>query len=245
MRVALVGCGSIGNRHTNNLVALGCDVGRFDVVANDHISPASDLRMHEWDAVVIATPWRTHLPYVEAAITSGTPFFCEKPLGSLDQLPRWREIAALDLPVHQVGYQLRFNAQYRAMRGLVPRPTAGRFVCRFNMDTWPGKSYGPALLEASHELDLALDSGLSPADVELRDGMTYYREWNIANLVAAARVRVLMPEMLGDQMYRDELEHFIARVRGERDLGPACDLPQALKVLEVCAQVEQMARVRA
>jgi predicted dehydrogenase len=238
MHVAVIGAlGSIGRRHTANLEALGCRVARVDAAfSGEEGFSLADVVAWGGDAVVIATPYASHLIYVEWAIDRRLPVFCEKPLGSLDQLPRWREIAARsDLPVHQVGYQLRFQPRYRAMRALVPRPRSGRFVCHFDMATWPGQRYGPAILEASHELDLALDCGLTAAEVELVDGAEYYRGWQLNDASSFAETHFHAADELGEQMYRDELDHFLARVRGERGLGVACDLPQAMKVLEACA----------
>ena len=72
-------------------------------------------------------------------------------------------------------------------------------------------------------------------DVEIQDGADYYREWRLADADASAVVEFNSAEDLGDQMYRDELIHFLDRVRWGRGSGWACDLPQALKVLEACA----------
>lgn len=277
MRVAVIGCGSIGRRHIGNLLALGCGVLAMDPNADAVASATEGAKrfwmgpQHGWtpedfDALVIAAPWDKHLDYVEAAVDCRKPFFVEKPLGSLDQLHRWREIAAMNLPVNQVGYQLRFQEKAKALKTLAPNPRVVDLVCWVDMSTWPGRSYGPFLLEASHEIDLAMWFGARCNRVEYLNGgheyvlgdtdsmvkrvslsnrPGYSRTWRVGSVGNAPSVHFRSPAELGDQMYHDEVAHFLARVRGERDLGDACDLPQALRVLEVCAQVEQMAEGQA
>jgi predicted dehydrogenase len=230
VRVAVIGCGSAGRRHIANLRALGCEVGEFDLDR-----PNKVLTWADWDAAVVATPFETHLRYVVSAVAAGTPFYVEKPLGSLDQLPQWRKLTTVvgsSLPVNQVGYQLRFHPSYRAMRQLVPTPLGGSFRCDFDMSTWPGKSYGPPELEASHELDLALDCGLGLEDVVLSRGQ-YYREWYVYDANASAHVSFSSAAELGDQMYVDAMAHFLECVReGKPTKVPLSD---GLRVLEALA----------
>jgi predicted dehydrogenase len=232
VRVAVVGCGSAGRRHLANLQALGCEAHGFDYGEMEGVSPALGLWLSSADAVVIATPWDRHLQYVESAIRAGIPFYVEKPLGSLDQLPQWRKLTTVvgaSLPVNQVGYQLRFHPSYLAMRQLVPTPLGGSFRCDFDMSTWPGKSYGPPELEASHELDLALDCGLGLEDVVLSRGQ-YYREWYVYDANASAHVSFSSAAELGDQMYVDAMAHFLECVReGKPTRVPLSD---GLRVLE-------------
>lgn len=235
MRVAVIGHGSAGRRHATNLEALGCEVERFDWAEQDGVRPALEWVPRYWDAVVVSTPWDCHLRYVEAAVAVGIPVFCEKPLGSLEQIPRWRELvkAAEDLTT-QVGYQLRFHPRYRAMRQLVPEPEFGEFTCDFDMGRWPGKAYGPPELEASHELDLALDCGLGRESVILNSGEPeYFRGWSLDDDNASACVQFFSPEELGDQMYVDEMAHFLDCVKeGKQTI---CPLSDGLRVLEALA----------
>ncbi len=273
MRVAVVGAGSIGRRHIGNLIALGCEVTVSDP---DEAQLAEALRLHpdakasEWpkqaDAWVIASPHRTHLTYAEDAINRRIPLFVEKPLGSLDQLPLWRRLAkraeAIELAT-QVGYNLRFHPLLRLMREQFKEPTAGGFYCDVNMSTWLGHSYGPWLLECSHEIDAALWCGAPTdvADVNRVDATaaniwlgeeerwlvaldahaeTYHRSWRLAKEGSSVEARWHAPEALGSLMYYDEMLHFIECVRESRQTD--CPLRDGVTVLDVCQQVEQMAR---
>lgn len=232
MRVAVIGQGSIGRRHATNLEALGCEVGRFDWAEQAGVRPSLEWRPVEWDAVVIATPWDRHLKYALAAWYANSPMYVEKPLGSLEQLPRWRELVkASEGLTTQVGYQLRFHPRYRAMRQLIPNPTGGAFTCAFDMTTWPGKAYGPAELEASHELDLALDCGLSANEAVLFSGSDEYcRGWCLHDDIASARATFVSAAELGDQMYVDAMAHFLECVREGKPT--ICPLSDGLRVLE-------------
>jgi predicted dehydrogenase len=167
VRIGLVGLGSIGRRHLGNLLALACDVVAFDVSVDarqrawtdyTHVQYVGALPFAGLDALVIATPIGNHLRWVEEAIARRIPFFVEKALGTLDQLPRWREIAALELPINQVGYNLRFHPKLQTLRAHVDGAEAGQFFLDCDMRQWPGV-YGPMVLECSHEIDLALYCG--------------------------------------------------------------------------------------
>lgn len=267
----MIGLGSAGRRHVGNLLSLGCSVYGIDT------HPSAKARTLEqypyidiidgfapsdhFDAWIIATPWDKHLDWVELAIQNRRAFFTEKPLGSLEQLPRWREIAAMDLPVNQVGYMLRFHPDAQRIHAI--HPTRGKCEVLCDMRKWPGSARdGVPILELSHEIDLALWFG-APAHVcevepwpvrktfYLGDGWdwevtvkgsahVYRRYWIGENHRTAIRSQFESPEELGDEMYRAELAHFLDCVRN--NTPTICPLADGLRVLEVCQQVEQMTR---
>lgn len=268
MRVAVLGCGSIGTRHIGNLLALGCEVQAFDVSAParqailerypGQVQVDDRLSFDRVDALVIATPLESHLMWVEEAIRRRLPFFVEKPLGTLEQLPRWRELAALQLPVNQVGYQLRFHPVANTLREHCTA-RAGTFTVACDMRTWPGQGYGPMLLELSHEIDLALWCGAPvtvtyaaltdhTAALTLGDWCValdsraprYRRFWRVSDQFTSYQQAFRSPDELGEAMYVDELQHFLLCVR--HSLPSNVPLADGLRVLEVCQQVEQLAR---
>jgi predicted dehydrogenase len=274
LRVGLVGLGSIGRRHLGNLLALGADVVAMDVspeaietarAAYPHARYGDSLPFSRLDALVIATPLDSHLPWVEEAVARRLPFFVEKPLGTLEQLPRWREIAAMDLPVNQVGYCWRFNEfAIQAAATMRARGNRAAFLnCDTNMADWPGSAkHGPPLLECSHEIDLALSlfGGGDLRHATLYEGRQYallfapFVEVRLvwANTRHQGRSFMSSPSADGlypsvsrpkpesiDAMYRAEMAHFFACVR---DGTPTiCPLADGLRVLEVCAKVEAVA----
>jgi phosphoglycerate dehydrogenase-like enzyme len=74
-RVAVIGLGSIGRRHSKNLLSLGCEIAGYDSgqKAIWYEEEAHQARTLDdiWDwkpgALVIATPWDQHLPWVRMA----------------------------------------------------------------------------------------------------------------------------------------------------------------------------------
>jgi predicted dehydrogenase len=269
MRLAIIGCGSIGTRHLKNALALGCEVSVADV---DPERPGSALALGatRWsfyygasvetqlDALMVCTPYDMHIAWAQWAIDRKVPVFVEKPLGSLDQIEDWRRLVDHSQGlVTQVGYQCRFHPKARAMKALGPFHGAG-FSCSVDTRKWPGKSYGPAWLEASHDLDLALWMG-APLEVTsaargtavlgeswavyVNDNAEYQRHWFASSERASCSVRFDSPEELGDQMYVDELKHFLDCVQSGRQTD--VPLSDGLRVLEVCKQVEEMARATA
>jgi predicted dehydrogenase len=239
-----LGCGSIGQRHIANLQALGCEVQGFDAFVAPGVRPVQCLTMSHWDAVVIATPWFAHLSYVRAAADNGTAFYVEKPLGTREQLYNWRELAGDVLPINMAGYQCRFHPKAKAMKALVPSPVGGDFHCVVDMANWPGQSYGPLELEASHDLDLAFWMG-APVNlagqtdwrvsIENSPG-NYCRSWSVFDDTSEARAVFDSPGELGDQMYVDAMAHFLECVREGKPT--ICPLADGLRVLEA---VEAMA----
>ncbi len=271
LRVAVIGAGSIGRRHIGNLLALGCDVSFTDPympAVERTLAQYPDARsVAMWpdaDAWVIASPYQSHYEYAIEAARRNIPFFVEKPVGQLSELSEWRRLAAsVRGLVTQTGYQLRFHPILHMMREQFKEPTSGGFYCDVNMSTWPGQSYGPWLLECSHELDAALFCG-APATVthvdridatsaniwlgeEERwlvsleaDADRYYRSWRLAQGSSSIDVQLHAADALGSLMYYDEMLHFIECVREGRQTD--CPLADGVRVLEVCAAIEQMAR---
>lgn len=272
MRIALIGGGSIGARHLRTLVELGHQVtvvepdwvkasALLDMGAQDVLGIEPAWSAYGFKAFVIATPYYLHLHYAEQAIMRGIPVFIEKPVGLTEQLGSWSGLAHLaesrGIPT-QVGYQCRFHTAAQAMRVLAPAES-GFFATACDMRTWPGKSYGPLLLEASHDLDLALSMGAPPTVTEaiiephyvaislgphwrvtLEDRADYRREWTVEQRGQSMSVTFESPEALGSLMYYDEMAHFITCVQEGRQTD--VPLSDGLRVLEVCAQVEQMAK---
>jgi predicted dehydrogenase len=272
VRVLVIGAGSIGRRHIGNLLALGCEVFVWD------ISPAAQeaafligarrkaLQNRPPDAVVIATPWDQHAHSVEWALSQcpQSHLFIEKPLGSATQIERWQGIGAecdrRDL-VTQVGYMLRFHPAAAGLRS-VPSPILGRFACHADMRTWPGSSYGPSLLELSHEIDLALHCGAPSSRVSVDvadehrhvfslcgsglrwrlelDGQAkrYERRWAVVSESMSVDVSIGRSDALGDAMYRAEMAHFLNAARTGKQSEPAATLADGIRVLDVCAMVE-------
>ena len=168
MKVAVVGCGSIGRRHLRNALALG-----HEVVAHDLNHGLLSLWTGDWtgrlsfapalggllpaDAVLICTPAHTHGLIATRLQDAGYggPLFVEKPLDvSVENCAVFRSWPS----VVQVGYNWRFHPDMRAFRADA-RARGSRcllFWCHTRIDRWPGFEYQEPILECSHEIDLCV-----------------------------------------------------------------------------------------
>lgn len=183
VRVALVGLGKMGISHqailnaTNGIdLVATCDatpfvaslMGRY-TKAKSYSDFAEMLAKEQLDAVVIATPPKSHVSMVEAAIAQGLAIFCEKPF-VLETHDGERLAAAAKAAgiVNQVGYHYRFVGSFVHVKklmdlgilGHVHHVTAeayGPVVLRPKTGSWRGakNTGGGALYDyATHALDL-------------------------------------------------------------------------------------------
>ena len=155
IRVAVVGVGKMGLSHLSILgahpqvVVSGiCDTSGYmlDVLEKyTGVKGYSDyqkmLERAELDAVVIATPTRSHYPMVKAALARGLHVFCEKPLTlrpeESDELGRIAKEAGLHC---QVGYHNRFVAAFAEAKRLLDLGAIGEVTHAL------AEAYGPVVL---------------------------------------------------------------------------------------------------
>jgi predicted dehydrogenase len=183
MKVLVVGCGSIGARHTMNLRALGVtdviltdpDSARLKDVAIKHgaetASSFAAALCQKPDAVLVCSPPHLHLPLAMEAVRSGCHCFIEKPISDrlegLDELFAEAEARRLIL---LIGYNLRYEPGIVEARELLALGCIGRVIyVRAEIGSYlagwrPWQDYrqsytakkemgGGVILDASHELD--------------------------------------------------------------------------------------------
>jgi predicted dehydrogenase len=142
LRVALVGLGKMGvshyaiaNAHPDAEVVAICDTFAYalDVVHKytgvaTYTSYAKMLGDASIDAVIVATPTRSHAAMVEQALERGLHVFCEKPFGlDASAAPQLINLAKSKGLTNQVGYHYRFVGAFQEMKrvldaGLIGRP---------------------------------------------------------------------------------------------------------------------------
>ena len=179
MKALLVGLGSIGRRHLENLRALGVPelwTWRFrcttatpaDVRTFETLDAALELRP---DLVLVCNPTSQHLPVARRALEAGCALFVEKPLShtlagvdDLVVLARRSGVPAL------VGFNMRFEPGLRHVHQLVADGAIGRplsvraHVGQYLPDWHPWEDYrqgvsahnetgGGVVLDLIHELD--------------------------------------------------------------------------------------------
>lgn len=182
MKIFVIGCGSIGQRHIRNLIRLG--VPASDIFARDvrtdavaqlprgvHVS--GDGEEIPTDApVLICTPAWSHALFVRLAIHGRRAFFVEKPatLGVSElTADQWQTDVA-----HLVACPWRFTDQAAQLRAFIGERRRIRLIltCQGQMRTWPGESYGPPAFEFCHEVDLACWLAGQPFAFNEIDGIT-------------------------------------------------------------------------
>lgn len=139
--LALFGAGRIGQIHARTLAALpgvtlSYLVDPVQSAARDQLAQGLNARIvtpdvvfgdPKIDGVVIASATDSHAHLLRAAVQSGKPVFCEKPI-SLDFATVQdiaRHVAAADLPV-MMGFQRRYDPNFRAVQQRIASGQSGR-----------------------------------------------------------------------------------------------------------------------
>ncbi len=190
MNVGVLGLGSIGLRHSRNLLALGVGVVGFDpdpercTRFTDIGGRAMETRervLEQSEAMIIATPNAQHYDDLKISIDSGCHVLAEKPLAHhINGLePLLKEAEAKGLVV-LAGFNLRFHpcviaAKERIDSGAIGQPIWVDLISASYLPDWrPNSDYrkgyaadpatGGVVFDAIHEIDLALHL-LGPARV--------------------------------------------------------------------------------
>ena len=133
MKVLVVGVGSIGNRHIDNLFSIG--INKISVCDNDRLKLSkiekeySDIHVHNDylaalesnpDVVFICTPPNSHTPILEKAIKMNCHVFCEKPVSNeLGDLIRLDSIAKEKGLKIMIGYVMRFMEPIKKIKEIL------------------------------------------------------------------------------------------------------------------------------
>lgn len=163
----VVGAGSIGRRHHDNLKSLGAEAHLLGWRGLDLATLEALIAGAESAAVVIATATQIRLELIALCGRLNVPFFVEKPLAfRMSDLELIREAAAPVAARSMVGFMMRYHP---ALRALVEEPVAaysfdmeiGHDVRQWRRNWRFGESYaarpegGGVLLDLCHEIDMA------------------------------------------------------------------------------------------
>lgn len=137
----VVGGGSIGRRHTQNLQQLGVDVSVVDQAAEVRKELASDLNVTTFaelfdgldsenpDIVVVCTPNRFHVNVATEAARAGCHLFIEKPLSDgMDGVDELEAVVSDQDLASLVGCNLRFHPEIKKIRELLHNDVIGSVV---------------------------------------------------------------------------------------------------------------------
>ncbi len=182
MRVAVIGCGSIGRRHIRNLLSLGvegitcCDMDRerLDRTTGEYgiagFPVLAEVLAAKPDAVVIGTSTSSHLPLAREAARAGCHLFIEKPLSDrLEGIDGLADEVDEKRLVTMIGSNFKFHPSFTRMKGILDSRILGRVLsarCQFGQylpDWHPWEDYrktysarrelGGGILLDSHEFD--------------------------------------------------------------------------------------------
>lgn len=163
MKIGVVGYGSIGTRHANNLRGLGHKVVVYDpkLTGGDRdFKFEKDLYDSDVEAVVIATPTPFHEGPLHACIEHRKHVLIEKPISvDVGILPALLDVAGDEGLVVMMGNNLRFHPCVALAKqwldvGQIGKPIWAQFTCAQLNTKFYTES---ALLNwGSHEVDLAL-----------------------------------------------------------------------------------------
>lgn len=185
MKIAVLGCGSIGRRHLRNLKLLNQE----DLLAFDPLAEARDLAYKEsgvrtidclddvWrerpEVVFVTSPSEHHVAHALAAARQGCHVFIEKPLShSSEGLQELHEALTAGGLRSTVACNMRFHPGPKALKQLLADRAIGTLIAAriqtgSYLPRWrPAQDYrvsysasitqGGAILDCIHELDLAL-----------------------------------------------------------------------------------------
>ena len=173
LRLGVVGAGVFGRYHALKAAAgaRSSFAGNFDpdqaraatvaTEAGGQTFPTLDTLVAASDAVIVASPTRTHTPAALAALRAGRPVLVEKPIAAtLEEADAMAAAAAERNLVLQVGHLERFSAVRAAISDIIDRPLFIEAV-RIAPFRPRGTDVSVMLDLMIHDIDLALS--LCPA----------------------------------------------------------------------------------
>lgn len=183
MKILVVGCGSIGERHIRNLKMLSvdeiiaCDTNperlalmkeKYDIQAYTDLQHAMTQKI---DAALVCTPPSTHIPIALKTIDYKAHVFIEKPMSnSLDGVDELIRSASKKGVIICVGYNFRFHQGLKLVKEIVDKGEIGKIQSsraefgQYLPDWRPWQDYrqsytakkdlgGGIILDGSHEID--------------------------------------------------------------------------------------------
>ena len=134
IRIALIGCGRIGQMHAANLnrhnrtklaMVFDADQRSAQTVAQtfgvQSVSSAEEIfTSGDVDGVLIASVTSTHADFIEMSVAAGKPVLCEKPIDlDLNRVNRCaQKISGTSVPV-QIGFNRRYDPGHSSAREAV------------------------------------------------------------------------------------------------------------------------------
>ncbi len=140
MKIAIIGFGSIGKRHLENLIALGeynivvvsSHLSEANIKINSHLIPIVNNIfdvLDSIDAMVISNATNLHHEYLNIAVNNNIHSYLEKPIAcNFDQINNIAKEAKNKGIVIAVGTQFRFNDGLIKIKDLINNNFFGRII---------------------------------------------------------------------------------------------------------------------
>ena len=141
LKIGTIGLGRLGYHHTKNVTrTFGAELvavadafpdalkrGETDFGVKGYADYHDLINDPEVEAIVIATPTQTHYEVLMAAIPSGKPIFCEKPITfELDEAEKIvKEVERYNAFV-MIGYMRRYDPAYMAGKKMIESGECGK-----------------------------------------------------------------------------------------------------------------------
>ena len=179
LKFLIVGFGSIGKRHLDNLRQIG-GVEAAVLTRRDLAIPGvtvfhslEDALRHDYDAALVTNETSSHVPASIALAERGCNLFIEKPLShTLKSVDRLVELVNRHGLKVMIGCNMRFHPAVRLGKELIQQGKIGRIISaqiqagQYLPDWHPGRDYrssysasedkgGGVVLDLIHELDYA------------------------------------------------------------------------------------------
>jgi predicted dehydrogenase len=179
-KVGIIGYGSIGQRHCENLVRLGVsDITLFREKGkrNQHgfkeLYDKQAFLSDDYDFIILSNPTAFHFKYLESLIPRQVNLLVEKPIAATsDELDRLKILLTNYKATGMCAYNMRFHPCVKKVKEIIDDQTIGKiysarfFVGQYLPDWHPGKDYrssyssiknlgGGVVLDLIHEIDLA------------------------------------------------------------------------------------------
>jgi predicted dehydrogenase len=157
LRATVVGQGSIGKRHSENLINLGHQVVPIDL---------GNKLPFDVDCAFICSPTEFHLEQAYEYLSRDIPTFIEKPLSyDYEKLVKFMQSLASNTTISMVGCNMRFHPAIRDAKDLVQKHKAifARAEYGYYLPFWrkgdytksySAGEYGGIILDDIHEVDL-------------------------------------------------------------------------------------------
>lgn len=177
IRIALIGCGTMGKTHAHAYASLGdaqvvavCDIRRQNAEALasllgcDAYTSYEEMRLRaDYDVLDICLPTYLHTRYAVEAMKGGKHVFCEKPIALNLEDARLMDETANEYKVAlSVGHVLRFFPQYQAAvqqvkAGRIGTPSLFRTTRNQAFPGWSWENwYQDTARSGGPEVDLAI-----------------------------------------------------------------------------------------